>query len=420
MALLLFANNATTVLAGPISAGATSVNLAAGTGAVFPNPTTGQYFSLTFVDQASGLLREIVYCTARSGDTCTITRAQEGTTALPWQAGDIAANYWTAGDAAAMVQVTQLQQQAGNFAVDTGTTNNYAITLTPSPASLAFLVGVPIRVQTARANTGASTLTVNNLASTLIINPDGSGLSAGNIRGNSVVTFVYDGANFELQYSSGVGGTLTGTLPNPGLVAGAAVANLGFTPVQQGGGANQGANKVFIGWDGTSLRAQVDVTDLGDIAFRTWVSSIFAPLVNPSLSGTVSVSGVANVTGDITSSGGHVQAFFGAFGGNANSCVILNDFTFGSNSTGRWMIWPNGFMIQMMTANTPGDATPHVYSLPRAFVSFQISVNVTYGSNVPPLTGSVGADLGPALNQVTINNTAPGGANGVYVTVFGI
>ncbi len=43
---------------------------------------------------------------------------------------------------------------------------------------------------------------------------------------------------------------------------------LGFTPVQQGGGANQGANKVYIGW-GTggvnALRAQVDSTDLGRI-----------------------------------------------------------------------------------------------------------------------------------------------------------
>ncbi len=41
-----------------------------------------------------------------------------------------------------------------------------------------------------------------------------------------------------------------------------------FTPVQQGGGAGQGTNKVFLGWDGTALlpRIQIDGTDQGDVA----------------------------------------------------------------------------------------------------------------------------------------------------------
>lgn len=44
-------------------------------------------------------------------------------------------------------------------------------------------------------------------------------------------------------------------------------ANLGFTPVQQGGGAGQGTNKVYIGWatDASGLKAQADSTDLGNI-----------------------------------------------------------------------------------------------------------------------------------------------------------
>jgi hypothetical protein len=42
---------------------------------------------------------------------------------------------------------------------------------------------------------------------------------------------------------------------------------LGFVPVRQGGGNFQSTNTVMIGWaaDGTSLRAQVDATDLGSI-----------------------------------------------------------------------------------------------------------------------------------------------------------
>lgn len=43
--------------------------------------------------------------------------------------------------------------------------------------------------------------------------------------------------------------------------------NLGFTPVRQGGGTGQGANKVYIGWatDASGLKAQADNTDLGNI-----------------------------------------------------------------------------------------------------------------------------------------------------------
>lgn len=42
-------------------------------------------------------------------------------------------------------------------------------------------------------------------------------------------------------------------------------ASLGFTPVQQGGGAYQGADKIFLGWDGGNLRLQVNATDLGPL-----------------------------------------------------------------------------------------------------------------------------------------------------------
>ncbi|MGV2071676.1 hypothetical protein ACQZ4Z_13060 [Agrobacterium vitis] len=49
------------------------------------------------------------------------------------------------------------------------------------------------------------------------------------------------------------------------------IARLGFTPVQQGGGPNQGTNSVRIGW-GTdaTIRLQVDATDFGN----TWPMNI--------------------------------------------------------------------------------------------------------------------------------------------------
>jgi len=105
MTTLLFANNAKSTLAGPISNVATTLSLASGTGALFPNPGTGQAFMLTLTDAATGETYEIMQCTSRVGDVCTVVRAQEGTTALNWAAGDFANNFLTAGTAALFPQV---------------------------------------------------------------------------------------------------------------------------------------------------------------------------------------------------------------------------------------------------------------------------------------------------------------------------
>ena len=93
----LFANNATSTLAEPITALSTTLQVAAGTGSLFPVPSVNQQFAITMLDKATGLINEIMYCTAVSGDTFTVIRAQEGTTALPWSIGDFVNNYFTAG-----------------------------------------------------------------------------------------------------------------------------------------------------------------------------------------------------------------------------------------------------------------------------------------------------------------------------------
>ena len=43
--------------------------------------------------------------------------------------------------------------------------------------------------------------------------------------------------------------------------------NLGFVPVQQGGGTGQGTNKVYIGWSGSRVKIQVDNSDMGNVVF---------------------------------------------------------------------------------------------------------------------------------------------------------
>jgi len=85
MAVLL-KNNAVSRLASSLTAGATTLSITAGEGARFPAPSGGDWFPITVI-KASGAL-EVMRCTARSGDVLTVTRAQEGTAAQAFSAGD--------------------------------------------------------------------------------------------------------------------------------------------------------------------------------------------------------------------------------------------------------------------------------------------------------------------------------------------
>lgn len=111
MALVLFSNFGSTAIAGPITNIATSVNLESGAGALFPSPSNGQYFTAEFNDQATGLDYEIIHVTGRSVDTLTIVRAQEGTTALNWNTGDL---FFSAPTAGTMALFQQVLTNAGN------------------------------------------------------------------------------------------------------------------------------------------------------------------------------------------------------------------------------------------------------------------------------------------------------------------
>jgi hypothetical protein len=87
MANMLFTNNAATTLASSINNIVTSLTVATGGGALFPNPSAGQYFYCTLANTAGTV--EIIKVTARSGDTfSTIVRAQDGTLATSWNSGD--------------------------------------------------------------------------------------------------------------------------------------------------------------------------------------------------------------------------------------------------------------------------------------------------------------------------------------------
>lgn len=97
MGVQLWANNPSTFIGALVSPSATSITLNVGGGAQFPSPTNGDWFIATIISQSNAAIREIVKITARSGDSVTVVRAQEGTTALTWQPDDIFEMRITAG-----------------------------------------------------------------------------------------------------------------------------------------------------------------------------------------------------------------------------------------------------------------------------------------------------------------------------------
>jgi hypothetical protein len=82
---VLYTNNASTALASGINNSVTSLSVSSGTGALFPNPSNPDIFYATLTDSSGNV--EIVRVTARSTDTFTIVRGQDGTSARSWSAG---------------------------------------------------------------------------------------------------------------------------------------------------------------------------------------------------------------------------------------------------------------------------------------------------------------------------------------------
>ena len=79
-------NNAFGTLNAGITSSATTIVLASGQGARFPSLGAGDYFYATLIDTSNNL--EIVKVTARSTDTMTVVRGQDGTTARAYSTND--------------------------------------------------------------------------------------------------------------------------------------------------------------------------------------------------------------------------------------------------------------------------------------------------------------------------------------------
>lgn len=199
-----YANNAQSTLATSINNTVTTLAVAAGQGALFPVLGAGQSFFMTITDVATQTDIEIMEVTARSTDTFTVIRGQEGTAAQNWTAGDIINQRITASDLAAFQQQAQAQAQSQNYAADSGSVNALACTLSPSIS--APVPGMPIRLLIAHTNTGPATLNPGSGVSP-ITNIHGAALVGGELVIGCIGTFIWDTVTSSYQWM----GTSPGT-----------------------------------------------------------------------------------------------------------------------------------------------------------------------------------------------------------------
>ena len=203
--VLQMSNNASSTLASAISNVSLTCTLSAGSGALFPSPAANQYFLMTFVDAATQTLREIVQCTARSGDTLTIVRAQEGTTALAWNASDLAVNMITAGTLQTYAQISQVQTGQFNYAVDSGTANN--IIVNTVPAVTPPVDGMELTIRMAASNSGATTITFNGGTAVAVFGPNNAALQGGELIATTLVNLIYTSSGGRWNVISKISGT---------------------------------------------------------------------------------------------------------------------------------------------------------------------------------------------------------------------
>lgn len=154
MSNIQFTNFAATTLALGINNSVTSLTVAGGTGALFPTLAGAQYFYCVLADAATGVTREVIKVTARSTDTFTITRAQDGTIGQTYITGDKVELRLTAAGIATLATTETAQTFAG------------VQTFSSAP-----VLSVPLAASgggTGIANNAASTITISGAFDTTL------------------------------------------------------------------------------------------------------------------------------------------------------------------------------------------------------------------------------------------------------------
>lgn len=128
-----FKNRASTTLSHALAVDATSVQLASGSGVLFPALGVDECFMATIIN-AAGSVEEIVQVTAIVGEICTVVRGQEGTAAATFAVGSIFEHRLTAQAASSFFQAVDGGTISGPLNMDGNSISNVWF---PDPTALA-------------------------------------------------------------------------------------------------------------------------------------------------------------------------------------------------------------------------------------------------------------------------------------------
>lgn len=172
-------NQAYGLLAGGISAVAVSISLQAGHGARFGAFPAGTWKTARLIKTDGSI--ELVKITARSTDTLTVERAQQGTTGLTFSIND---RIEIVPDKGTMAEFVQLGLYGQSLAA-AGTASAMTATLATGGSAASLFDGFQITVAAVGANTIAAptfNLTLGTATGAkIIVRPDGGALSVGDI-----------------------------------------------------------------------------------------------------------------------------------------------------------------------------------------------------------------------------------------------
>lgn len=313
-----FAYSTVVTAPSPATSG-TSLVVASGEGARFPDPATDGAFNVTIWPLgviATPANAEIARCTARSTDTLTITRAQEGSTARSVVVGDQIAATITKkvlDDKLQLKSFTYIAQGTTLYTKPAGITSIYVECIGPGGGG-----------------GGAAATTAGNLS-----------LGGGGGGGGYAAVFIVSAAS---SYDVVVGAGGAGVSGAAGS-AGSAATTFGATSVCTAGAATGG--------DVLSSGSSVGIANGGNRALGTvgdLLLSGSAGCVGLRLSGSVGIGGQSGAaarggqwrTGATSQSNGGAGGIYG--GGGAGACSVNGGGaqTGGAGADGRIIVWEYG------------------------------------------------------------------------------